>query len=95
MEVQIMNKSELIEKIAEATGLTKKDAEASVNAFIDTIQSSLKKNDKVAIAGFGTFDVSNRKARTGRNPQTGEEIKIAASKSPKFKAGKSFKDMLN
>lgn len=95
MEVQIMNKGELIEKIAEATGLTKKDAEASVNAFIDTIQSSLKKNDKVAIAGFGTFDVSNRKARTGRNPQTGEEIKIAASKSPKFKAGKSFKDMLN
>lgn len=90
-----MNKGELIEKIAEATGLTKKDAEASVNAFIDTIQSSLKKNDKVAIAGFGTFDVSNRKARTGRNPQTGEEIKIAASKSPKFKAGKSFKDMLN
>ena len=85
-----MNKGELIEKIAEATGLTKKDAEASVNAFIDTIQNSLKKNDKVAIAGFGTFDVSNRKARTGRNPQTGEEIKIAASKSPKFKAGKSF-----
>lgn len=90
-----MNKGDLVEKIAEVSGLTKKDAEASVNAFIDTIQNALKKNEKVAIAGFGTFDVSNRKARTGRNPQTGEEIKIAASKSPKFKAGKSFKDMLN
>lgn len=90
-----MNKADLIEKIAEVTGLTKKDSEASVNAFVDTIQASLKKGEKVAIAGFGTFDVSNRKARTGRNPQTGEEIKIAASKTPKFKAGKSFKDMMN
>ena len=69
--------------------------EGAVNAFVDQIQKALKKGDKVAIAGFGTFDVSKRKARTGRNPQTGEEIKIAASKSPKFKAGKSFKDMLN
>ncbi len=91
----IMNKGDLVEKIAEATGLTKKDSEASVNAFVDTIQAALKSGEKVAIAGFGTFDVSNRKARTGRNPQTGEEIKIAASKTPKFKAGKSFKDMMN
>lgn len=90
-----MNKGELVEKIADATGLTRKDGEAAVNAFIETIQTALKKGDKVAIAGFGTFDVSNRKARTGRNPQTGEEIKIAASKSPKFKAGKSFKEILN
>lgn len=90
-----MNKGELIEQIAEATGLTKKDSEAAVNALIETIQKSLKNGKKVAIAGFGTFDVSNRKARTGRNPQTGEEIKIAASRTPKFKAGKSFKEILN
>ena len=90
-----MNKGELVEKVAEATGLTKKDGEAAVNAFIETIQKALKDGDKVAIAGFGTFDVSKRKAREGRNPQTGETIKIAASMSPKFKAGKSFKEMLN
>lgn len=90
-----MNKGELVEKVAEATGLTKKDGEAAVNAFIETIQKALKSGDKVAIAGFGTFDVSKRKAREGRNPQTGETIKIAASMSPKFKAGKSFKEMLN
>ena len=90
-----MNKGDLVEKIAEATGLTKKDSEAAVNAFVETIQASLKNGEKVAVAGFGTFDVSNRKARTGRNPQTGEEIKIAASRTPKFKAGKSFKDMMN
>ena len=90
-----MNKGELVEKVAEATGLTKKDGEAAVNAFIETIQKALKDGDKVAIAGFGTFDVSKRKAREGRNPQSGETIKIAASMSPKFKAGKSFKEMLN
>ncbi|MBQ7743879.1 MAG: HU family DNA-binding protein [Lachnospiraceae bacterium] len=88
-----MNKGELAVKLAEMTGLSKKDSEASINAFVEIIQNSLKAGEKVAIAGFGTFDVSNRKARTGRNPQTGEEIKIAASKNPKFKAGKSFKDM--
>ena len=90
-----MNKGELVEKISAVTGLTKKDTEGVINAFVDVIQSALKKGDKVAIAGFGTFDVSNRKERIGRNPQTGEEIKIAASKTPKFKAGKSFKDMMN
>ncbi len=90
-----MNKGELVEKISAVTGLTKKDSENAINAFVDTIQAALKKGEKVAIAGFGTFDVSNRKERVGRNPQTGEEIKIAASKTPKFKAGKSFKDMMN
>ena len=90
-----MNKGELVEKIAAATGLSKKESEGAVNAFVETIQAALKKDDKVAIAGFGTFAVSNRKARTGRNPHTGEEIKIAASKTPKFNAGKSFKDMMN
>ena len=90
-----MNKGELIEKVVDMTGLSKKEGEAAVNAFVDVIQNSLKKGEKVAIAGFGTFDVSHRKARTGRNPQTGEEIKIAESKNPKFKPGKSFKEMLN
>ena len=90
-----MNKGELVEKISAVTGLTKKDSENAINAFVDTIQAALKEGEKVAIAGFGTFDVSNRKERVGRNPQTGEEIKIAASKTPKFKAGKSFKDMMN
>ena len=89
-----MNKGELVVKLAEMTGLSKKDSESSINAFVEIIQNSLKSGEKVAIAGFGTFDVSSRKARTGRNPQTGEEIKIAASKNPKFKAGKSFKDMI-
>ncbi len=90
-----MNKGELVEKISAVTGLTKKDSEGAINAFVDTIQAALKKGDKVAIAGFGTFDVSSRKERVGRNPQTGEEIKIPASKTPKFKAGKSFKEMMN
>lgn len=90
-----MNKGELVVQVAEVTGLSKKDSEAAINAVVETIQKSLKSGEKVAIAGFGTFDVSNRKARTGRNPQTGEEIKIAASKNPKFKAGKSFKEMIN
>ena len=90
-----MNKGDLVVKISEVTGLTKKESEGAVNAFVEAVQSALKSGDKVAIAGFGTFDVSNRKARTGRNPHTGEEIKIAASKTPKFKAGKSFKEMIN
>ncbi len=90
-----MNKGELIEKVAEAANLSKKEGEAVINAFVDTIQKALKSGDKVAIAGFGTFDVSHRKARTGRNPHTGEEIKIPESKTPKFKAGKSFKEIIN
>lgn len=88
-----MNKAELIAALAEQTGISKKDADASVNAFVEIIQKELKKGEKVAIAGFGTFDVSTRKAREGRNPHTGESIKIPASKSPKFKPGKTFKDM--
>ena len=95
IQEDIMNKAELIGKIAEATGLSKKESEGAIDAFVNTIQDALKKDDKVAIAGFGTFAVSNRKARTGRNPHTGEEIKIAASKTPKFKPGKSFKEMMN
>ncbi|MCQ2609471.1 MAG: HU family DNA-binding protein [Lachnospiraceae bacterium] len=90
-----MNKQELIEKISEDTGLSKKDAERALNSFIDNIKKSLKKGEKVSLVGFGTFDVSKRKAREGRNPQTGETIKIEASKAPKFKAGKAFKEELN
>ena len=90
-----MNKVELIEKIVETTGSTKKEVDQTISTMIDVIQQSLKNGEKVAIAGFGTFDVSSRKEREGRNPATGETIKIAASKSPKFKPGKSFKEMLN
>ena len=90
-----MNKADLVAAIAANTELSKKDADKALKAFIDVVGDELSKGEKVQLAGFGTFDVSNRKARTGRNPQTGEEIKIAASKTPKFKAGKSFKDMMN
>ncbi len=87
-----MNKTELVAAIADNTNLTKKDAEAFVNAFTEVVEKELKKGEKVSLVGFGTFEVSKRAARTGRNPQTGAEIKIAASKSPKFKAGKALKD---
>lgn len=90
-----MSKTELVAAIAEKTGLTKKDSEAAVNAFIGTITEQLKKGEKVQLIGFGTFEVSERAARTGRNPQTGAEMTIAASKAPKFKAGKALKDSLN
>ena len=90
-----MNKTELIAAIAENADLTKKDAEAALKAFIDVVGKSLKKGDKVQIVGFGTFEVAKRAAREGRNPQTGETMKIAASKSPKFKAGKALKDAVN
>ncbi|MCI2131750.1 MAG: HU family DNA-binding protein [Eubacterium sp.] len=88
-----MNKTELVAEIAEKAGLSKKDSEAAVRAFIDAVSESLKKGDKVQLVGFGTFEVSERPARTGRNPQTGETIEIAASRTPKFKAGKALKDM--
>lgn len=88
-----MNKTELVAGISEKTGLSKKDSEAAVKAFVDTVAESLKKGDKVQLVGFGTFEVSERPARTGRNPQTGATIEIAASKTPKFKAGKALKDM--
>ena len=90
-----MNKTELVAAIAENAGLTKKDAEAALKAFVETVEAALKADDKVQIVGFGTFEVSERAAREGRNPQTGETMKIAASKSPKLKAGKALKDALN
>ena len=90
-----MNKTELIAAVANKTGLSKKDAEGAVKAFTDVVAEELKKGEKVQLVGFGTFEVSKRAARTGRNPQTGKEMKIAASKAPKFKAGKALKDMVN
>ncbi len=90
-----MNKSELIAAIATKTGETKKNAEASLNAFIDVVTSSLVKGDKVQLVGFGSFEVRKRAARKGRNPQTKEEIKIPASKAPVFKAGKALKELVN
>ncbi|MDE6314230.1 MAG: HU family DNA-binding protein [Lachnospiraceae bacterium] len=90
-----MNKTELIAAIAEKTELSKKDAEKAVKAFTDVVVEELKKGEKIQLVGFGTFEVSERAERTGRNPQTGAEMKIPASKSPKFKAGKAFKDALN
>ncbi len=90
-----MNKSELIAAIAAKTGDTKKNAEASLDAFVDVITESLVKGDKVQLVGFGSFEVRKRAARKGRNPQTKEEIKIPASKAPVFKAGKALKDTVN
>ena len=90
-----MNKTELVAAIAKSADLSKKDAEAAVKAFTETVAKELKKGGKIQLIGFGTFEVSKRAARTGRNPQTGKEMKIAASKAPKFKAGKALKDMIN
>ena len=90
-----MNKTELIAAIAAKTGETKKDAEATLNAFVNVVSESLAKGDKVQLVGFGSFEVRKRAARKGRNPQTKEEIKIPASKAPVFKAGKALKDIVN
>jgi DNA-binding protein HU-beta len=90
-----MNKAELIAAIAEKTNLTKKDTESAVNAFVETVTSSLKKGDKVGLVGFGTFEVRTRAAREGINPQTKKAIKIPAKKAPVFKAGKGLKDSVN
>ena len=90
-----MNKTELIAAIAEKTELSKKDAEKALKAFTDVVSEELKKGEKIQLVGFGTFEVSERAAREGRNPRTGENMKIAASKTPKFKAGKALKDSLN
>lgn len=90
-----MNKTELVAAVAEQAGLSKRDAEAAVKAFTDVVAEALKAGDKIQLVGFGTFEVSERAARTGRNPQTGAEMTIAASKAPKFKAGKALKDSLN
>lgn len=90
-----MNKAELVAEIAKNTGLTKVDSDRVVEAFLNAIATTLKKGDDVRLVGFGTFSVSERKATEGRNPRTGETIKIAACKQPKFKAGKTLKDALN
>ncbi len=90
-----MNKSDLIAAIAAKTGETKKNAEATVNAFVEVVTEALVEGDKVQLVGFGSFEVRKRAARKGRNPQTKEEIKIPASKAPVFKAGKALKDLVN
>ena len=90
-----MNKSELVAAIAAQAGLSKKDAEAALKAFIDVTTKELKEGNKIQLVVFGTFEVSERAAREGRNPRTGETMKIEASKAPKFKAGKALKDAVN
>ena len=90
-----MNKSELVAAMSEKTELSKKDAEKALKAFTDVVAEELKKGEKIQLVGFGTFEVSERAARTGSNPHSGDPIEIAASKAPKFKAGKALKDMIN
>ncbi|HEY9062106.1 MAG TPA: HU family DNA-binding protein [Pseudobacteroides sp.] len=90
-----MNKTDLVNAISSKSGLNKKNSEAALNAFISTVQDTLKDGDKVVLVGFGTFEVRERAARKGRNPQTKEEITIPASKAPVFKAGKGLKDIVN
>ena len=91
-----MNKSDLIAKMAEKAGLSKKDAEKALNAFVESVEETLVEGDKVQLVGFGTFEVRSRKARTGRNPKDpGKVIEIPASKAPVFKAGKAFKETVN
>ena len=90
-----MNKNEFIAALSEKAELSKKDAEKAYTAFVDTMTDALKKGDKVQLVGFGTFEVKERAARVGLNPQTKEKIQIPASKAPAFKAGKGFKDIFN
>ena len=90
-----MNKAELVAAMAENAGLSKKDSEKALAAFVSVVTDELKKGEKVQLVGFGTFEVSARPARTGRNPQTKQTITIPASKAPKFKAGKALKDTVN
>ncbi|MBP3621300.1 MAG: HU family DNA-binding protein [Lachnospiraceae bacterium] len=90
-----MNKNELVTSMAEKTGMKKTEVEKVLKAFTDTVAAELKKGEKIQLVGFGTFEVAERPAREGRNPRTGETMKIAASKAPKFKAGKALKDMVN
>ena len=90
-----MNKTELVAAMVDAAGLSKKDAEKALKAFTDVVAEELKKDGKVQLVGFGTFEVSKRAAREGRNPQTGKTMSIPASKAPKFKAGKALKDSIN
>lgn len=90
-----MTKEELVTKIAGEAGITKKEAGEALKAFTSSISDALAKGNSVSLVGFGTFSISNRAARTGRNPQTGATLQIKASKAPKFKAGKSLKDAVN
>ena len=90
-----MNRAELIVAMAEKAEISKKDAEKALKAFTEVVAAGLKKGDKIQLVGFGTFEVSERPAREGRNPQTGATMKIAACKAPKFKAGKALKDAIN
>ncbi len=90
-----MNKTELVAAMAEAAELSRKDAEKALKAFTDVVTEELKKGGKIQLVGFGTFEVSERAAREGTNPQTGEAMAIAASRTPKFKAGKALKDIIN
>ncbi|MBD5520693.1 MAG: HU family DNA-binding protein [Lachnospiraceae bacterium] len=90
-----MNKAELVTAMADQAGLSKKDAEKALKAFTDVVADELKKGEKVQLVGFGTFEVSERAAREGRNPQSGAVMQIPASKAPKFKAGKALKDFIN
>lgn len=90
-----MNKTELVAAIAEKAELSKKDSEKALTAFVEVVTEELQKGEKVQLVGFGTFEVSKRAAREGRNPQSGKVMKIAASKAPKFKAGKALKDAVN
>ena len=92
---EIVNKSQLIEKIAEGADVSKASAGRALDSFIEAVTGALKEDDSVALVGFGTFSVRERAARTGRNPQTGETIEIAAAKVPAFKAGKALKDACN
>ncbi|WP_371197672.1 HU family DNA-binding protein [Eubacterium sp. 14-2] len=91
----VMNKAELIAAMSEKAELSRKDAEKALKAFTDVVTEELQKGEKIQLVGFGTFEVSERAARTGRNPQSGAEMVIPASKAPKFKAGKALKDMIN
>lgn len=90
-----MNKVELVEKVATSAGLTKTEADAAINAFVETLTDVLKDGDKINLKGFGTFEVREREARTGRNPRTGEAMTIAASKVPAFKASSTLKKVVN
>jgi DNA-binding protein HU-beta len=90
-----VNKADLISVMAEKSGMTKKDSEKALNAFIEAVEEALVQRDKVQLVGFGTFEVRERSARKGRNPQTGEEIDIPAASVPAFKAGKALKDSIN
>jgi len=90
-----MNKQELVSAIAEKAGITKADADRAINAFVETTKETLAKKESIQLIGFGTFSISERSARTGRNPQTGKEIQIAAKNVAKFKAGKALDESIN